>query len=77
MSVLVPGGGSILAGYAAWTLGLVAVAIIVAIAALVSIWMGHHSTPAKVIWTGVVLVIPIFGAVGWFMLGRERRRRGP
>jgi len=40
-----------------------------------SIWTGaHRSTKARVVWTAIVLVIPLLGAVGWFLLGRERRR---
>jgi hypothetical protein len=46
------------------------------LAALVTIWMGRrHSRQAKTLWTIIVLLLPILGALGWFLLGHERRRR--
>jgi hypothetical protein len=26
------------------------------------------------VWTVIVVCVPVIGAAGWFMLGRERRR---
>lgn len=73
--IQVPPGRSLLAGRWDWPLWFVAAAIVTAVAALVSIWLGrHHSTRAKIVWTVVVLVIPILGPAAWFALGRERRR---
>ena len=49
------------------------------VAALTSIWRSHvHAVRAKLIWTGLVAVLPVLGAIAWFALGRERRggRRG-
>lgn len=58
---------------AGWGL-LVAVALDVA--ALATIWTGRrHSAKAKALWTILVLLLPILGAIGWFLLGHERRRR--
>ena len=46
------------------------------VAALTSIWRSRaHAVKAKVIWTAVVAVLPVLGAVAWFALGRERRGR--
>ena len=43
--------------------------------ALRSVWTsGAHARRVKVIWSAVVLV-PLVGPVGWFVLGRNRRRR--
>lgn len=43
--------------------------------ALVSIWRGRsHSVKAKAIWTAIVVLVPLLGALAWFLLGRERRR---
>ncbi|HUF28497.1 MAG TPA: PLD nuclease N-terminal domain-containing protein [Gemmatimonadaceae bacterium] len=44
------------------------------VAALTSIWRSRkHSRKARVIWTIIVAFLPLFGAVAWFALGRERR----
>ncbi len=43
--------------------------------ALRSVWKsGAHARRVKVIWSAVVL-IPLLGPLGWFFLGRDRRRR--
>ena len=53
--------------------GLVALAVDVL--ALVSIWRSReHSLKARLVWTGIVAVVPLLGAGAWFLLGRERRR---
>jgi hypothetical protein len=58
-----------------WLLWLTAVAVILDVAALASIWIGrHHSVRAKTVWTGIALVVPVLGALGWFFLGHERPR---
>ncbi len=47
---------------------------ILVVVALVAIWRSQpHSVNAKIVWTVVVLLIPVFGALGWFLLGRQRR----
>lgn len=52
------------------------VIVVVDLLALVSIWRSSlHSTKARVVWTLIVAVLPILGALAWFPLGRERRRR--
>jgi hypothetical protein len=53
--------------------GLVAVAL--AAMALRSVWASRvHARKVKTIWSAIVL-IPIIGPLGWFVLGRERRRK--
>ena len=48
---------------------------VLAVVALRSVWTSHaHARRVKVIWSAVVLV-PLVGPVGWFILGRSRRRR--
>jgi hypothetical protein len=43
--------------------------------ALTSIWRRRtHSLKARVVWTAIVVLVPVLGAVAWFILGRERRR---
>ena len=54
---------------------LVAAAVLIDLAALLSIWRRpFHSTKAKIVWTLIVAVLPVLGAVAWLALGRERRR---
>ncbi len=61
-----------------WPMVFVGLAVITGVVALVSIWMSEaHSPSAKLIWTIVVVLLPIVGPIGWFVLGRDRRgRRG-
>lgn len=43
--------------------------------ALRSVWKSRtHARRVKIIWSAAVLV-PLLGAVAWFALGKERRRR--
>ena len=52
-----------------------AVAAILDVGALWSIWRSPaHSRRAKSFWTVAVILLPGLGALGWFALGRERRR---
>ncbi len=49
--------------------------VLLDIAALWSIWRSQvHARKAKTFWTVAVILLPIFGALGWLTLGRERRR---
>lgn len=44
-------------------------------AALKSIWhRAGHSRAVKLIWSALAILVPILGAAGWFLLGREQRR---
>jgi hypothetical protein len=71
----VPPGHSLLAGRTTWPLWFAGAWIILAVLALASIWMGtRHGKQAKIVWTVIVVVVPILGACGWYLLGRERRR---
>ena len=59
----VPPEHSLLAGRTTWPLWFAGA------------WMGtRHGRPAKIVWTVIVVVVPILGACGWYLLGRERRR---
>lgn len=71
----VPPGESMLAGSRTWPLVVSVAAITLLAAALLSIWLGRrHSRKAKVLWTVLVVLLPIAGPVAWFVLGREKRR---
>ena len=73
--IQVPPAQSMLAGRTTWPLWFASAWIILAVSALGSIWLGtRHGKPAKIVWTGIVVAVPVLGACGWFMLGRERRR---
>ena len=54
-----------------WGLALM---LVLDIAALTSIWKSRkHAPKAKIIWTAMVALLPLFGAIAWFALGREPR----
>jgi hypothetical protein len=75
VSAQVPPDRSLLAGSQDWPLYFAVATAAADVAALTSIWLGrHHSKRAKVVWTVIVLAVPILGAIGWFLLGRERKR---
>ena len=49
--------------------------VVLAVCALRSVWKSRaHARRVKIIWSAVVL-IPLVGPVGWYILGRDRRRR--
>ena len=49
--------------------------LLVDVVALVTIWSSRrHSMKARILWTVLVAVLPIVGAIGWAALGREPRR---
>jgi len=49
--------------------------VVLAVLALRSVWTSRaHARRVKLIWSAVVLV-PLVGPVGWFVLGRSRRKR--
>jgi hypothetical protein len=73
--IQVPPDKSLLAGGTTWPLWFGAAWIILAVCALASIWMGRrHGKPAKLVWTVIVVMVPVIGACGWYVLGRERRK---
>ncbi len=52
------------------------IALVIDVVALISIWTSRaHSSQAKVLWTVIVAALPFLGAMAWFPLGWERRRR--
>jgi len=72
--IQVPPGRSMLAGHS-WPIWVVGLAIIAAVGALLSVWLGrHHSQRAKMLWTAIIVAVPLLGPLAWFTLGWERRR---
>lgn len=56
-----------------WIAG--AVVLLADLLALTSIWRSRlHSPKARIVWTLIVALLPLLGALAWFPLGRERRR---
>lgn len=52
-----------------------AVILLVDLVALATIWSSRrHSLKARLVWTVVVALLPILGAIAWAALGRESRR---
>ena len=49
--------------------------VLIDLVALAHIWFSkRHSTSAKLVWTALVVVLPVLGALSWAVLGREPRR---
>ena len=58
-----------------WIAG--AVVLLADLLALASIWRSRlHSPKARIVWTLIVALLPLLGALAWFPLGRERQREG-
>ncbi|RFA22525.1 PLD nuclease N-terminal domain-containing protein [Subtercola boreus] len=58
-----PAGGNVL-----WVVSVIVVVGLVA-AALATIWASEMTgTAAKVAWTGVVIALPVVGALAWFVV---------
>jgi hypothetical protein len=56
-----------------WYIGLAI--LLVDLTALAFIWRSPgHSRKAKIVWTIIVALLPVLGALAWFPLGHERRR---
>ena len=56
-----------------WLVALVAVVDLLAIVAIAA--SRAHAPKVKVIWSAIVLLLPVLGAVAWLAVGRERRAR--
>ena len=54
--------------------GLVGLAILIAdIWAIVNIFQSRASTGAKVLWTALILLLPVLGLIIWFFAGPRGR----
>ncbi len=51
------------------------VILILQIVAIISVLLGNGSTGHKVLWTLVILLVPVFGVVLYFVLGRNTADR--
>jgi hypothetical protein len=62
------GGGGFFGTYG--VVGLIV--LILDIVVLVSVWRSHKALIPKVVWTLVILFLPIIGLILYFFLGREK-----
>lgn len=46
--------------------------LVLDIIALFSVWSSGASTGAKLLWTAVILILPVIGLIAWFFLGPKR-----
>lgn len=54
-----------------WTPWVALVALLAVIAALTSIWRAPaHSRRAKIVWTAIVIVLPLVGPLAWFVMAK-------
>lgn len=52
------------------------VLVLADVLALASIWHSRaHSPKTKVLWSAIVALLPVLGALGWFALGKGRSVR--
>ena len=53
-----------------WLIGVLV--FILQIVAIVKTWQSGESNGAKVVWTIVLLLLPLLGLILWFFLGPRR-----
>lgn len=46
--------------------------LVLDIIALLSVWSSGASTGAKLLWTAVILILPVIGLIVWFFIGPKR-----
>lgn len=46
--------------------------LILDIIALFSVWSSGAATTTKLLWTLLILILPIIGLIAWFFLGPKR-----
>lgn len=50
-----------------WGLILIVIAVIV----VVDVWQREHSLEKRLLWTIVVVVFPLLGALAWYLVSRK------
>ncbi|PXW76343.1 phospholipase D-like protein [Blastomonas natatoria] len=50
------------------------VILILDIIAIISVWSSAASTLSKLLWTALILILPVIGLIAWFFLGPKRGR---
>jgi hypothetical protein len=50
------------------------VILILDLIAIVSVWSSAASTLSKLLWTALILILPVIGLIAWFFLGPKRGR---
>lgn len=49
------------------------IVLVLDIFAIASVLAGHSSTERKVLWTAVILILPVLGMILYYMFGRDTR----
>lgn len=45
--------------------------LIIAVLVVIDVWQREHSLEKRLLWTVVVLVFPILGALAWYLVSRK------
>lgn len=48
------------------------IVLVLDIIALFSVWSSGASTASKLLWTALILFLPVIGLIAWFFLGPKR-----
>lgn len=65
-------GGSFLGGLAWFMVVAIVLAGIFILVALVSLWRSSASGIAKLIWTALIIFLPLLGSILWFLIGNKQ-----
>jgi hypothetical protein len=55
-------------------LGLTLIVLVINVVALTSIFGTRRGATRRLAWTAAVVLLPLVGAAGWFMVGRRTAR---
>ncbi len=48
--------------------------LILDVIALFSVWASGASTASKLLWTLLIIILPLIGLIAWYFLGPKRGR---
>lgn len=48
--------------------------LILDIIAVLSVWSSGASTVSKLLWTVLIIILPVIGLIAWYFLGPKRGR---
>lgn len=51
--------------------------LVLDIIALFSVWSSSASTASKLLWSLLILILPVIGLIAWYFLGPKRGRATP
>lgn len=47
------------------------VVLIIYVVAIVDVWQREHSLEKRLLWTVVIIVFPVVGALAWYLVSRK------